>query len=285
LHESERLLQDSVPEIDRDRIRHLYHFTLRLFNGRIPGYRACNTPYHDLHHTMEVFLAMVRLVHGAAVSDRITGPGNLVAGLTAALMHDTGYLQEVKEPPGSGARHKALHEQRSMDFMARHRDELGLLEAETAAGQSIIQCTQITVEIGEIAFPDPRVAYLGKLLAAADLLAQLSDTVYLEKLAFLYREDVAAGEMQFENETNAIRTALPFHDFFHRRMEALDCDVDGLLRAHFRTRWLIDANLYFEGIKRHRDYLAAVLDSGNDPRAHLRRWGTVEEIREIYRLS
>ncbi len=35
-----------------------------LFQGRFPGYKACDTPYHNLRHTTDVFLGMARLVHG-----------------------------------------------------------------------------------------------------------------------------------------------------------------------------------------------------------------------------
>src|SRR4030042_1064708 len=39
----------------------------KLFRGHYPGYQACNTDYHDLQHTLHVFLAMARLMHGAFV--------------------------------------------------------------------------------------------------------------------------------------------------------------------------------------------------------------------------
>ena len=33
----------------------------KLFRGHYPGFRPCNTAYHDLRHTMLVLLAMARL--------------------------------------------------------------------------------------------------------------------------------------------------------------------------------------------------------------------------------
>src|SRR5690606_38134618 len=35
-----------------------------LFEGSFPGYHACDTLYHDLRHTLDVALAMARLIDG-----------------------------------------------------------------------------------------------------------------------------------------------------------------------------------------------------------------------------
>jgi hypothetical protein len=35
-----------------------------LFRGEYPGYRACDTLYHDMQHTLDVTLAMARLING-----------------------------------------------------------------------------------------------------------------------------------------------------------------------------------------------------------------------------
>ena len=38
---------------------------VKLFNGNYPGYRPCNTLYHDLSHTMDCLLVTAKLIHGA----------------------------------------------------------------------------------------------------------------------------------------------------------------------------------------------------------------------------
>jgi len=35
-----------------------------LFEGNYPGYLACDTPYHDIRHTLDMSLAMARLIDG-----------------------------------------------------------------------------------------------------------------------------------------------------------------------------------------------------------------------------
>ena len=42
-----------------------------LYLGFYTGFRACNTTYHDYHHTMMVLLAMVRLMHGRSEERRV----------------------------------------------------------------------------------------------------------------------------------------------------------------------------------------------------------------------
>jgi hypothetical protein len=75
-----------------------------------------STGYHDIRHAIATFLAMTRSIHGAALDNRVFSKSNIVAGLTAGILHDVGYIQEADDRKGNGAQHKALHEQRSMDF-------------------------------------------------------------------------------------------------------------------------------------------------------------------------
>ncbi|MEO0972169.1 MAG: hypothetical protein AAFX85_03675, partial [Pseudomonadota bacterium] len=36
----------------------------RIFRGEIAGYRGCKTVYHDMQHTLDMTLAMARLIGG-----------------------------------------------------------------------------------------------------------------------------------------------------------------------------------------------------------------------------
>src|SRR5258705_6493221 len=69
----------------------------RLFCGRLPGYRACDTLYHDMRHSLEVTLAMARLVDGhdrIAAPERRLGAERALLGVVSALLHDAGYIRE-----------------------------------------------------------------------------------------------------------------------------------------------------------------------------------------------
>jgi hypothetical protein len=69
-----------------------------LFTGQYPGYLACDTPYHDLRHTMDITLAMTRLIDGHDKShgerDRL-GPERALLGVITSLFHDSGYMRQL----------------------------------------------------------------------------------------------------------------------------------------------------------------------------------------------
>ena len=67
LNEVKEILRRISSGIDTVAIDHVFDDVNRLYNGIYPGYRACNTGYHDLRHANDTFLAMARLIHGAVI--------------------------------------------------------------------------------------------------------------------------------------------------------------------------------------------------------------------------
>src|SRR4051812_5078510 len=91
-----------------------------LFEGRYPGYLACDTLYHDLRHTLDMSLAMARLIDGhersCAPQERL-GPRRAALGVLIALLHDCGYLRRASESGvENGAVFTKIHVSRSADF-------------------------------------------------------------------------------------------------------------------------------------------------------------------------
>lgn len=78
------------PEFDFKRMTDVFEDVVRLFKGLYPGYRKCNTEYHNLEHTTDTLLATVRLIHGAMLNEDIFSEKNVELGLISALFHDTG---------------------------------------------------------------------------------------------------------------------------------------------------------------------------------------------------
>src|SRR6185436_546400 len=109
-----------------------------LFEGNYPGYLPCDTLYHDARHTLDMTLAMARLVEGHDRSqieaDRL-GPRRAVLGVVIALLHDSGYLRRASEVNvENGAIFTKIHVSRSADFLARYLPTLGFgAEAEMAS--------------------------------------------------------------------------------------------------------------------------------------------------------
>ena len=93
---------------------------VKLFRGNYPGYQKCNTWYHDLKHTTDCLLAMARLLHGASLNGLPLPDRDVVLGLTAALFHDTGYIQAEDDLEGTGAKYTLVHVERSVAFMEKY---------------------------------------------------------------------------------------------------------------------------------------------------------------------
>jgi len=259
-----------------------FNFTVNLYMGDYPGYRACNTEYHDLRHIIDTFLAMTRLIHGAAAEGKDFTDRQIALGLIAALLHDAGYIQEEHDSEGTGAKYTTNHVQLSMNFFERHGAELGLSDEEVTAGRAMIFCTDVVVDISTtIAFPSARIELLGKMLGAADLLAQMADRTYLEKLLFLYYEFREAGIGGYESQIHLLRKTVGFYDFTAQRLETVLDGTDRFMISHFAGRWNINENLYHEAIEKQKNYLKQILKAqDSDPRDHLKRGGIVDNIRD-----
>ena len=52
------ILMQISPELETPPISSALKIVMDLYSGEYPGYRACNTEYHDLKHTIETYLAM-----------------------------------------------------------------------------------------------------------------------------------------------------------------------------------------------------------------------------------
>ena len=277
------ILHSVWPNIQTDSICNTFKAVNDLYAGKFPGYNACNTGYHDLSHANTAFLAMARLINGAVLDNRKFDENDVVAGLTAALVHDAGYIQEASDRSGTGAKYKADHEQRSMDFIDRHGEEFGLSPDEVQAARTMISCTDMEKSISSIRFPSPQIEVLAKLLASTDLLAQLSDATYLEKLLFLFYEFCEAGVGNYKCESDILKKSLTFYDVFEDRLNLLRIESDRLMKLHFAAWSNIDDNPYRRAINGHKNYLVKILKTnGANPFHHLRRGGIVETAHRRY---
>jgi hypothetical protein len=272
-----------APDFDNAPVTSACNMAVSLYKGKYPGYRSCNTEYHDLRHTTDTFLAMARLIHGAVLDGETFTDRHIVLGLITALLHDAGYIQEKHDKDGTGSKYTADHVQRSMDFSERHGAELGLSHEEITDGQAIILCTDLAVDISTIVFSSVKVELLGKMLGSADLLAQMADRIYLEKLLFLYYEFKEAGIGGYESEVDLLYKTVGFYDFIAQRLKTTLDEIDRFMSPHFTSRWGIHADLYHVAIAKQRNYLKQILEiQDSDPRDHLRRGGIVDKIRREY---
>jgi len=245
-----------------------YGDVVRLFDGRYSGYRGSNTSYHDLAHTMHVSLALVRLIHGAFVEGVRFTREELNLAIISALMHDTGYIQKMDDQDGTGAKYTVTHISRSIEFVEKHFRNDPEFKGKMPFFRDILNCTGLYTNVGKIVFPTRAIELLGKMLGSADLLGQMSDRYYLEKLPELYDEFVEAGIKNFADQLDLLEKTFGFYDMTKQRLSRELGDVYEYARAHFRHRWDIDENLYIMAIERNMGYLEAVLTHHKEDYKH-----------------
>ncbi|MBN1695919.1 MAG: hypothetical protein JW881_00275 [Spirochaetales bacterium] len=250
----------------------------RLFRGRYPGYRECNTFYHDLKHTLETFLATARLIDGYNI-EKEKLPVNLVLLLlTSALYHDVGYIQEEWDNEGTGAKYTKVHIQRSISFLEKHNGKLKLTQEEIATVTRLIRCTGLSSEFNTIAFSSEEEKTAGAILGTADLLGQMSDRTYLEKLLFLYYEFKEAGIEGYNTEFDIIKKTIDFYTITKKNFETVLMNAYTYAASHFEKRFNIKRNLYIEAIDRHIGYIKKIIaDDSTNFRNKLNRANWVEE--------
>ncbi len=173
------------PTSSFDAVWMAFHDFERFFEGREPHYHAVDTTYHDIQHTLDMTLALSRLIagHEATVDahDRL-GPERTSLGLITALFHDSGYLRhrETDRDSVSGAEFTLSHVSRSAAFLTQYLPRIGL-EDFTPVATQIVHFTGYEVDLDKIELDKPKDSIVGHLLGTADLIAQLADRCYLEK--------------------------------------------------------------------------------------------------------
>jgi hypothetical protein len=268
------------PEFEFSAVSSAFDDTRQLFTGKFSRYRACNTRYHDLDHTVMVFLASARLVHAVSITGREFKESDVALCLIASLFHDAGFIQPITDKEGTGAKYSIGHEMRSVQFMKGNLEEKGYSEDLITDCANMILCTTLSVSPKDIEFRNDDIETLGKIVGTADLVAQIADRLYLEKLLYLYEEFEEAHVPGFDSELDLLRkTEVFYRDISRRRIEEDLGGLGGLMRLHFERRWGIDRDLYEEYIKKNIDYLDVVLKRREqDYRTMLKRGGVVQSL-------
>jgi hypothetical protein len=252
-------------------ISSVYRDVLRLFAGLYPGYKESNTGYHDLFHTTDVTLASARLLHGAATTGIHFSDDEITQVLLSAMMHDTGYIQRASDPRGTGAQYTTVHIDRSIDFITNYlRDNLSI-EVDLEAIVQILRCTGLSVKIDNIPFKSERNRFLGFVLGTADLLGQMADRYYVEKLPILYKEFVEGHVPGYASDFDLMKQTSDFYKMAMNRFKYELGSTNCFMKNHFRARWNIPVDLYAAAIEKNVGFLARVIAIGPDFKIYLKR--------------
>jgi hypothetical protein len=178
------------PGSDRRLVHNLFGAVLDCFEGRHPDYQAIDAKYHDLEHTFQGTLCMVRLLQNRhhVAAKPVLCTRDLELGVAAILLHDTGYLKLRGDHEGTGAKYTMTHVQRSSEFAERLLATLGFSPREIRAVQSMIHCTGINTGPRQLEFSTAEQRIVGYSLGTGDLLGQMAAPDYVEKLPILFDE-------------------------------------------------------------------------------------------------
>jgi hypothetical protein len=270
----EVLFAPTWPDQSAAALDHAFEYFERLFDGRVPGWFGVDTVYHDRQHTLDITLALARLAVGherqCQPADRLGGERALV-GLITGLFHDVGYLRRAEDTEHrNGAEFTRNHVARGARFLAEYLPQVGL-GAWVPVATQIVHFTGYEVPFSRIDVNDPRDLTIGHLLGTADMIAQMADRCYLEKLRDrLYPEFVLGGvalplasnggrQVKYASGLDLLRQTPEFVE--EVRAKRLDGDFGG---AYHCLEVLFDGrNPYIEAIERNVDYLRQILRSEN----------------------
>lgn len=283
LEETKATTAQMSPDFRFGPVASVFSDVAKLFAGQWPGYRACNTLYHDLKHTTDALLAMARLLDGALLQGVAVPHDRIRLGLICALLHDTGYIQRTGDRAGTGARYTLTHVDRSARFAREYLPQagFGFTKQDLRDCRDILNCTGLYTKVASIRFRSPEAELMGKILGTADLLGQMSDRAYLEKLLFLYYEFREGGIPGYESELDLLRKTVAFYKAMRQRLSGELGGVSRYMVHHFEARWNTNRNPYQEAIQKNRAYLLHILHHHVEAhRIHLRRSGVVRRLTE-----
>ena len=269
------LYSETFPGAPYDKIWLAFYDFERLFTGRYPGYRGCDTTYHDVQHTLDMTLAVARLIAGYERSvepkDRLGAQRARMAIITS-LFHDAGYIRHKERDAefANGAEFTLYHVSRSADFLRRYLPEHGMAQ-DAAVASMIVHFTGYEVDLDDIELDDPRDIICGHLIGTADMVAQMADRCYLEKCRDRLYNEFVVGGVAVENATpgeymvryRSGRDLLKKTPVFYQQVMR-----DRLHRKFNRVYRYIEVlydgqNPYIDAIANNISHLVRVIESGD----------------------
>ena len=293
------LFSQAFPGAAFDKLWLAFYDFERLFTGRFPGYRGCDTTYHDVQHTLDMTLALARLVAGyerSVESGDLLGSSRAQMAIVTALFHDSGYIRHKENDKdfSNGAQFTLYHVSRSADFLRRYLPELGMAR-DVAISSMIVHFTGYELDLDTIELDDPRDIICGHLIGTADLIAQMADRCYLEKCRDrLYKEFVVGGvavenaapgqyQVRYKSGTDLLRKTPAFYqqvmrDRLHRKFNRVYRYIEVLYDGQ---------NPYIDAIRINISHLTRII--GSDDWSLLRRdppyfLGIVNAVNELENL-
>lgn len=217
----------------------------------------CDCSYHDIQHTMLVTDAGLAILRG-----RQTARGDLTAhdwlqAVVAMLFHDVGYLRQLLTTDNASASVidelgntlTPLPGATDACMTPYHVDRGTMYVQERFATDPAIDTDTVMECIEMTRFPVPKLPEyqvtdtLPALVRAADLIGQMADPQYVQKLPRLFNEFVETGEAQRLGFANAAELCHGFPEFFYSQVHPYIGDSIAYLKLT-QDGWTWIANLF-----------------------------------------
>jgi hypothetical protein len=271
LHAVEQLLATVWPKLELTPVRQAFGDFDALFAGRMLGFAGVDTLYHDRQHTLDVTLALARLLAGYEQqmdSLHRLGEERAAVGIVLALFHDVGYLRRsTDQGQANGAEFTRTHVSRGVEFLRDYLPRIGFQSWVPIAAE-ILHFTGYERPFRDIITVDERDTRLGHLLGTADMIAQMSDRCYLEKCRDRLYPEFVLGGVALGGNGGTIRYASGL-DLLRQTprfvAETRAKRLDGEFGSAYRYLDILfeGHNPYIEAIDRNVQYLEQILRSEN----------------------
>jgi len=260
-----RIYRELYPDTPLPALASAFGHAAVLYEGRHPAYHACEVPFHDLQHVLEVTLAMARLMDGYERGRRDCGP--LPAelfdlGILCAVFHDVGYLRRRSDRRHRhGAEYTLSHVRRSAAFLREYLKVHGLARYASVASR-LVHYTGHERPAEAIRVGGDLVRRIGHMLGTADLIAQMSDRCYLEKRRDRLYPELAAGGLAARLYRSGADLVRRSHAFYLYATQRLDLQ---LARAHeFASQHFGGENLYLDAVQRNARHALVLVRADHD---------------------
>jgi HD superfamily phosphodiesterase len=271
------IVHEFAPAHDLERVNSAFMLLDQAFAGNLPGYEKLKTPYHNRMHTNEVVLCSARMLHGLHLSGKGLDDEHIDAALLGALMHDVGYLMRHEEASGTGAQFTDTHVVRGVDFA---REQLSDLPANVMdALIKVIQLTDHRKPANLVSFDNAQQRRAAYATASADLIGQMANRAYLERLSLLYLEFLEANFTGFNDFHELLEKTAGFYQLTNARLAHELGGLSPVLARHFSAQEGMERNFYLESIDSNLLYLQSIIREDRSRRLELlRRGGMTKEV-------
>jgi GAF domain-containing protein len=193
------------------RLKKLLQDVADLYAGRWPSHEACEVAYHDFSHAVDAAVAVARIAAGWNRAH----PANkfdeelYCAAVAAGIFHDSGYIKDKGDREGQGGKLTDTHVQRGMELAENYLRQAGWPERAAVFVPAAMAFTDYQNERDlDHLFRDEQELAAARMIPTADLIAQIADSRYIEKIDGLFTEFSEMYEHLAQNGTPGGRTQI-----------------------------------------------------------------------------